>query len=128
MHNKPRRTRNKGVIEAGGIRDYKNINDFFCKRQKSNILGFMSGKISRENYKEIIQTKFVWIGLTEHLQTYIDQLAIKLGFAKLAVERLNMAERNEELSTDIRRKFIHDNQLEFEIYEYVKESLSKRSN
>lgn len=118
----------QGVIEAGGVRDYRNIDDFFTKRPKSMMLDFMPCNMSAENYKDIIETKFIWIGLVENLQLHVDRLATKLGFAKTAVERLNTAPRNEELSSDIRRDFIRNSQLEFEIYDYVKEYLSKRSN
>jgi len=84
----------QGVIEAGGVRDYRNIDDFFYKRPKSMMLDFMPCNMSAENYKDIIETKFIWIGLVENLQSHVDRLAAKLGFAKTAVERLNTAPRN----------------------------------
>ena len=115
-----------GMITLGGEHDYGNIDDFFRKRPGSNMLDFMPREMSRENYKEIIETQFVWIGLVENLQAHVDGLAEALGFSAVMVERLNTANRDEELSSGGRRDFIENNPREFEIYRYVRERLMEK--
>ena len=116
----------KGVITQGGEHDYGNIDDFFRKRPRSNMLDFMPGGITRENYKEIIETKFVWIGLVENFLVHVGNLAQTLGVSAVTVERLNISKRDEELSSGDRRNFIANNPLEFEIYKYVRARLMNK--
>lgn len=116
----------KGIISKGGEHDYRDIDDFFKKRPKSNMLDFMPREMTRENYKEIIETQFVWIGLVENVQRHVDGLAEALGVAAVTVDRLNAADRNEEVSSGIRQNFIENNPLEFEIYRYVRDRLIKK--
>ncbi|MCX6583939.1 MAG: sulfotransferase family 2 domain-containing protein [Candidatus Aminicenantes bacterium] len=109
-----------GIITEGGEHDYRDIEDFFCKRSRSNMLDFMPRDMNRENYKEIIETQFVWIGLVENLHQDIDRLAGLLGLPPVQVNRVNSSARDENLSPHIREAFITENQLEFEIYHYQK--------
>jgi hypothetical protein len=109
-----------GIITKGGEHDYRDIDDFFRKRPRSNMLDFMLREMNRENYKEILETKFVWIGLVENLQESVEGLARRLGFAPVPLQRVNASPRDEELSAVLRQAFMRDNDLEFEIYHYVK--------
>lgn len=113
-----------GVITPGGEHDYKDIDDFFRQRPKSNMLDFMPWEMTRENYKEILETQFVWIGLVENLQRDIDVLAGLLGLPPVQVNRVNSFDRDEMLSPGIREAFTAENRLEFEIYHYVKRCCS----
>jgi hypothetical protein len=90
------------------------------------MLDFMPRVITKDNYREIIDTKFVWIGLVENLQSHVSELAAVLGFPDVVMERLNTAHRDEELSLNIRRDFIGNNQLAFEIYQYARDRLIKK--
>lgn len=109
----------KGIITAGSEDDYKDISDFFRKRPRSNLLDFMPGELTLENYKEIIQSRFVWIGLVENFQPGIDELAHILSVPPVSIGRLNTSTRDEELPREIEEEFIRQNALEFEIYNYI---------
>ena len=115
-----------GMITQGGKHDYKNIDDFFRKRPKSNMLDFMPREMTKENYKEILEMKFVWIGLVENLPESMEGLARRLGFAPVPLERVNASPRDEELSVVLRQTFMRDNDLEFEIYHYVKKAMPSK--
>lgn len=108
-----------GMIEEGGEHDYKDIDDFFMKRPRSTLLNFMHDELTFENYQESLETKFVWIGLAEEIQTSIEVLSNRLGFTPVSIGHSNASPRDEELSTDIAEKFIEANQLELEMYRYV---------
>lgn len=109
-----------GIITAGSEHDYKDMPDFFRKRPRSNLLDFMPGELTLENYKEIIQSRFVWIGLVENLQPGIDDLARILSVSPVSIGRLNTSTRDEELPREIAEEFIRQNALEFEIYNYIR--------
>jgi hypothetical protein len=81
--------------------------------------------MTKENYRETIETKFVWIGLVEKLQMHVDGLAEVLGFSPVTVDRLNASNRDEELSSAARLSFFENNQLVFEIYNYAKDRFMK---
>ncbi len=114
----------KGIIKAGDEHDYRDIDDFFKKRPKSGMLDFMPCEFTPANYKGILETKFVWIGLVENLQESVARLARGLGFVPVPLERVNASPRDEELSLALRQAFIQANDLEFEIYHYAKEAMS----
>lgn len=110
-----------GVIQEGGAHDYKNIEDFFNKRPRSPLLNFMPVELTAENYKEVFEKYFLYIGIVEDLQTSVDILAGKLGLSESRIDHINPAQRDEELSAGTRETFIANNRLELEIYQYVRE-------
>jgi hypothetical protein len=110
-----------GIIKAADENDYRDIADFFTKRPKSGMLDFMPCELTPANYKEILETKFVWIGLVENLQESVAVLARVLGFEPVLLERINASPRDEELSPVLREAFLQANALEFEIYSYIKD-------
>jgi hypothetical protein len=112
-----------GVITPGGEHDYKNIDDFFRKRPRSNMLDFMPWELTRENYKEILETQFVWIGLVENLQQDINRLSQLLNIPPVQVNRVNRSARDEILSQHIRDAFMDENLLEFEIFRYMEKNV-----
>jgi hypothetical protein len=114
----------RGIISAGDERDYRDIDDFFKKRPKSAMLDFLPCELTPANYQEILETKFVWIGLVETLPASVTELAARLGFTPPPLERINTSPRDEELSAALRDCFIRDNPLEFAIYQYAKKAAS----
>lgn len=112
-----------GIIIQGGESDYRDIADFFRKRPRSNMLDFMPRELTRENYKEIIEAQFTWIGLVDNLQAHVDGLALLLGFPPAQVNLVNRSPRDETVSPGIREAFTAENHFEFEIYHYVEQKL-----
>lgn len=110
-----------GIIKKGEKHDYRDIDDFFEKRPRSHVLNFMPCDLNIENFKQILESKFIWIGLVEKLQASVDLLSKHLGFESIKVNHLNASERDEEPSPVMREAFINSNRLEFEIYRYVQE-------
>jgi hypothetical protein len=114
----------RGIIKPGDEHDYRDIDDFFSKRPKCAMLDFMPCELTPANFREILETKFVWIGLVETLQESVAGLAGRLGFAPLPLERINASARDEELSPVRRDRFNRDNELEFAIYHYARKTIS----
>jgi hypothetical protein len=108
----------EGVLKEGSENDFKNVADFFKKRNKSFILSFMPTEVTIHNYKEVLG-QFIYIGIMEDLQTSINRLAEKLGFPGEEVGYLNPSQRDETVPGKIKDEFINNNRLEYTVYNYI---------
>jgi hypothetical protein len=109
----------RGQLNPGDEHDYRDINEFFLKRPKSHLLNYLPSDITPENYREIFETRFVWIGSVEQLSSSMEHLARMLGFKPIVVPRVNVSERTETLAPELRDSFIERTRFEFEIYQYA---------
>jgi hypothetical protein len=110
----------RGVIRAGDEDDYRGIDDFFRKRSRSHIFNFLPSSMTKDNFREVLEQRFVWVGLAENLEAAVPVLAGRLGFAPAAIEHINVSSRDEELSPALRKDFIRDNHREFELVDCVR--------
>jgi hypothetical protein len=99
--------------------DYRDILEFFRKRNVSPMLNFMPRPVTRENYREILERHFVGIGFVEDLQSSLDRLAHALGFPPTNIGRINASPRDEDLPAEIRDGFMDANSLEYEVYRHA---------
>src|SRR5205814_1325716 len=83
------------------------------------LLNFFPYEVTLDNYEEMFEQHFVYVGITEDLQTSVDVLAQRLGFASVAVERLNTSVHDEEVTEEMRAEFVRTHLLEYAIYEYA---------
>jgi len=86
-----------------------------------NILDYFPNSLTNHNYKEIIDDKFVFIGLMEDYQNAVNRLATLLEFPKFELTRENDAERFDKTNIKLRDKFIENHTLEYQVYNYVRE-------
>lgn len=105
------------IIEEGW-----NIEDYLREVKKSYICNFLPTDITLDNYQEIIENQFLYIGISENLQNSVDILAQMLGFSTIAVPQVNVSEWNEPIPDGAREEFEENNPLETAIYRYVKNS------
>jgi hypothetical protein len=101
-------------LPTGGLHDY-------LLRMHSGLLNFFPCKMTMDNYKEVIETKFVEVGVTEHLDESIQRIAKKLGqdYCANTIEKLNIAKRDQPVPYELKDSFIERHSLEFAIYNYV---------
>ena len=116
----------RGVIREGGEDDYRSIDDFFRKRPRSHMLNFLPGPLTKENYRAVLDQRFVWIGLVDCLDEAVAVLAGQLGFTPATIAKINASPRDEELSPALRKEFLKYNRLEVEIHRYVLDSWPQR--
>jgi len=84
-----------------------------------NMLDYMPAKMTSENFKDIISTNFVYIGIVEDFAFCASRLAERLGQRLPALQWLNTSERYAEVDESYRRKFKEAHPLEYEVYSYV---------
>ena len=89
------------------------------------MLDFMPCEVTENNFKEVINECFVYIGIVEEIQTSVNVLAKKLDFPSMKIEHLNVSPRDKTLPGDIKERFVTHNQLEYLIYNYAITQYSK---
>ena len=86
-----------------------------------NMLNHFPRPVTLANYKEVIDKYFIDIGFTDQLSESLERMARKLGkpFDEKDLDHLNVSEKDEEVSDQLRDKFIERNELEYMVYDYA---------
>ncbi|WP_417528774.1 sulfotransferase family 2 domain-containing protein [Marinomonas shanghaiensis] len=94
----------------------------YLRNNKSVMLNFFPRKVTFENYKEIIEKYFIEIGVVENIELSMENIATKLQkpYNNGMLERLNVTERDQSVTEELRNIFIESNELEYTVYNYVK--------
>jgi len=117
------RRKRSGALRSGQshpiIANGWNLEEFLQQRQRSHILQFLPPNITLENYRELLEERFLFIGVSEKLQSTVDSLSGLLGFPGVRVQSQNASTWTEEIPEGARERFETNNQLVMEIYGYV---------
>ena len=85
----------------------------------------MPYEMTMDNYEEILEKYFVYVGVLEDLQTSVNVLASRLGFPSVEIPRFNISEWDEEASEELREEYMNNNKLEYAIYNYALKKYDK---
>lgn len=101
--------------EYGSLKDY-------LLNAPSMTLQTLLPEINRDNYADIFEQYFVYVGVVEELQHSVDVLADKLGKARVEIPHINASLRDIELSDEqaVRAEFREKNELSYLLYEYAR--------
>jgi len=102
------------------LRDYLN-------QRNSYIMNFMPYQMNINNYKEILEKYFIYIGITEDLQTSVNILATKLGFTTQSISKKNISSHNEDYPESFRDEYKYNHPLEYAIYDYAANNYKNHS-
>ena len=97
---------------------YESLDDFLMKN-KCYMLQYFPWEMTKDNYRQLIDTHFVHIGVTEKLQESMDIFAKKLYKKPKTVRVRNKTPRSSQASEEAIHVFKENNALEYEIYEYA---------
>ncbi len=91
------------------------------EKMHSGLLNFFPQEVTGDNYKEMIEEKFVEIGVTEHLDKSMIRIAKKLNqqYIPGSLAKLNVSQRDQDVPYNLKEAFIGRHQLEYEIYNFV---------
>ena len=84
-------------------------------------INYLPGPMTLDNYAEIFETQFVYVGVAEDLQTSLDRLATRLSFASVTVPHANRSLHDETLALALQSEFVRSRPLEYAIYHYALE-------
>jgi len=107
--------KDKSRIPKGELRD-------FLFSRKPNMLNHFPKDVTMYNYKDIIETFFIEIGITEHLEKSMKRIARKLNFdyyPELLTKRLNATERDQYVPYELKEEFKEKNKQEYAVYNYA---------
>lgn len=80
---------------------------------------FLPGNISLDNYRDVLDRLFVYIGITEDAPMSAGVLARRLGHVPVRMGRQNTSPRDETISPDIREAFVRGHALDYAIYGFA---------
>lgn len=88
---------------------------------RSNILDFFPCAITPDNYEAVIESQFVEIGLTEHLEQSMTRIASKLGFIFTPdmLGHENSTVRDKSVDKVLRDQFRERHALEYTVYDFI---------
>ena len=95
------------------------LDRYLAERQSSYLQHFLPAGISLDNFEEIFESQFVYLGVAEDLQTSVDHLGTILGYPSIPVPVKNTSERSETEPEGAREEFARNNPLETAVYEYA---------
>jgi len=84
-----------------------------------NILDYMPVNMDFDNFREVIDKHFIYIGVLKNFQFSVDKMAEKLNFPTFQIEHLNKSDQRNEFSSIYRKRFVESHPLEYAIYNYV---------
>lgn len=112
------RGRFRDGVQLSTTDQFKDIADYFRQR-RSYFLDYLPCEMTPDDYREILDRDFVYIGILEDMQTSINTLARKLGFPSAEAGYENISERREDVPKELREEFRSNHELEYAIYEFA---------
>ncbi|MGJ3257332.1 MAG: hypothetical protein ACFE0K_13540 [Alcanivorax sp.] len=113
--------------DLGDITLHQHLDELLATPQLFNYLGlpFDLWKASEDDIQEWLDTRFLWIGLTERFQESVDLLAMKLDKASPDVAVDNVSPRDDGLAeyTQYQKKFRQRYRREYALYDYANRRL-----
>lgn len=99
--------------------------EIYKKDYHPNILDYMPCEVTMDNYREVVEEKFIHIGIQDNFQFSMDLIAQKLGFKSEEMSHMNVSERYQSVSAKIRTVFVETHPVEYALYNYVKKKNEK---
>lgn len=99
----------------------------FLQGEGTNFHNFFPEPLTRENFRDVIESRFVEIGIVEQLQASLARIGDRLGvpFDPGQVPHVNAEPRAEEIPTWLKDRFRGIHALEYEVYDYVRETYER---
>jgi hypothetical protein len=116
----------RGDLQPGGFHDYRDIRDFFEKRPDSHFMKYLPRKVYGNNFRDLIEEMYVFVGIAEKMQASVDILAGLLRFPSVSIGTLNEAPRDEKVPDGLRETFIRNNRFVFELYDYCRIKIDEK--
>lgn len=115
--------KDRSRIPQGDLQDY-------LADTPPNILNHFPAALTPDNYRDILQERFVGIGLTEQLPKSLARIAGLIGrqFDPSTLGQLNQSPREERSSAEmagLRARYVAQHPFEFEVYDYARNLLDE---
>jgi len=115
--------RNGSVLEAA--RDEGYSIERYLRENRSFLLQHFPFAMTMDNYREILDKRYLFVGVAERLQESVDVLADTLALPRAEVELYNESPRTEVIPDGAREQFEKQHPLETQIYQYARQRLAE---
>ncbi|MDY0295748.1 MAG: hypothetical protein RB296_00315 [Acidobacteriota bacterium] len=105
------------------VANHWSLEDYLAGNRRSFLLRFLPSGLSLDNYRRVLDERFLFIGLMERFQESVDALAGLLGLPSISVATENVSPWDEPVPAGAREEFARENPLETAIYDDVRERL-----
>lgn len=101
-------------LPSGGLTE-------FIEQLNLGLFNYFPCDVTSENYQKVIEENFVEVGVTEFLDESMIRISAKLGeeYIPGSLERLNTANRDQDVTLEVKKRFIERHKLEYDVYQYV---------
>lgn len=108
------------------IRNDWSLRDFVACSPRSYLLDFLPAELNRDNFAEVLERTFLYVGVAECLDASVADLAQLLGFPPIAAPLENRSSAAVEGEESLRDLFEAANPLEMEVFRHVRRQFEQR--
>ena len=98
------------------------LHDFLLRKTDgAGMFNHFPRGVTLDNFKEVIETQFIEIGVLEHLDESMKRIASKLNYKydPSSLQLLNATKREQRIPYELREEFIEKKPLDYAVYNYV---------
>ena len=99
--------------------------DAFLEGRDSYFFDFLPREIDDENYRDVLDKYFLFIGVVERMGETMNGLSALLKKPEAEIPHVNMSPRDDELSKETETAFRERNALAYKIYDYANQRLDE---
>lgn len=86
---------------------------------------FLPTGLTIDNFRRLLDERFVYIGIAEDLPTSLSRLGAFLDFPPPRIPHANPSPRDEVVPAGARQRFIEKHPLEYAIYDLARQTYAK---
>ena len=101
------------------------LEEYLRESRQSYMMSFFPDDITIDNFRDVLEERYVFIGVTERLQESANVIAAKLGRAETTIPHRNVSSRTEEVPPGARDEFRAENELAFSVYDFATKKLDE---
>lgn len=101
------------------IRHRWSLRDWLSRLHGSMFLPFLPAGTDATNFRQVLDERFLYVGLAEYMDQTVVDLARLLGFEQQPAPSLNVAARDERVDPELREVFAANHPLDMAIFEHV---------
>ena len=111
------------------IDSYRNIDDWI-RNEPLNYVNHLPRYINKQNFKNVLDSKFIAIGLHDQLNYSVKYFSkvLNKNYEHWEIPIKNVGNYHAKINAELKRKFKKNNELAFLIFDYVRERGSAKNN
>jgi hypothetical protein len=97
------------------------LREYLSRRPEGPLPTFSPIPLTLDNFKDVIETSFVEVGILERLDESLRRIAhaLHMDYDSSMLSSENQSTRDQDIPNDLREEFVEKHPLEYAIYNYV---------